>query len=438
MKKHVLMLFTLLLVMCCSSLFADRDIQGSTVSCQQPYYVPGPGGTTTLNFDLNVVNPDPLDPARATTVLLNFPVGVAVANTGSLPVAAEATDFIGAGPEFLDYGLETGDGSSVTTITFSDLTGVLPGIYDHGPIDGTASVTVLIDPLVWSTTDMNISYTIIGTSATPPGSNNTVNDILTLPAPPDPAEITNLNAYISADQGVSAVTAIVNSKVTVTCDVVNETATNGVWADMTGFGLSTTEYLSLSPIRDGSYEGTFTVPAGSIDATAQVVAWATNGFPSLDVSQTFPTVFTVDNQIPDFTPSSAWLTIDTDNPQLGIANVGDVLQIDVSGAVVTGTDDASWNIFWTANVNAGNAIPNPAEIHTGAVISGALDLANYSVELRAYDDAGNQNQETLISSFAFDNIIPVVTNWGAFTLTDQTTETNGIADLNNEAADNVT
>ncbi len=163
MKKHVLMLFTLLLVICFSSLFADRDIQGSTITCQQPYYVPGPAGTTNLSFDLDIVNSNILDPARATTILLNFPVGVAVANTGSVPINPEPTDFMGVVPtEYLDYGLEIGDGTSVTTITFSDLTGVLPGILDNGPVDGTANVTVVIDPVVWNSTDMTIGYSIIG------------------------------------------------------------------------------------------------------------------------------------------------------------------------------------------------------------------------------------------------------------------------------------
>ncbi len=120
MKKRVLFLITLMFVLfSVSSLFADRNISGSSVKLESVWLTNNPnyvaGTTDTILFVLDNASPDS---AGITTVTIDFPPGVTVLSQGSggggIYDAKDFTAIANYPPEFLDYGLETGNGATIT------------------------------------------------------------------------------------------------------------------------------------------------------------------------------------------------------------------------------------------------------------------------------------------------------------------------------------
>lgn len=409
MKKQVLLFLTLLFILFSTFLFAqdNRDLATSDVTVDAATWTPG-----AHTWTFTVTNDSP-DAENITSILVEFPSGVNVTGSSNMDSTPPS------GTPHITNGLT---GSTGITINWTG------GNLSAGVVF-TGTVNVIIPP-GYPFNDIVLNTTIIGDV----GGN--IDDTITITAPEPLPVISDIRVDIQSGTEGTGGKVKIGSVLLIEADVTGETEpVNPVRALLSTFGGPLE--LALSSSRDGTYSGSYTVTSGTIgNGIGTVIVRAYNNWTY--AQQTDDESFTVDNQAPTFAVNSSWLTISNDLPGLGIANVGDELEIDVSGATVTGGDDESWNIFWTADVDAGYEIPSPAEVLTGNILPGSQDGASVSFELRVYDDAGNSHQETLTSAFSFDNERPDVSDWGSFIVTDHTTETNGIADLNYEAADDIT
>jgi len=433
MKKRVLLIVTLTIFLFSISLVSaqDRSIDGSTLTTTVTTYTPG----VTQNLPLSLVNAS-TDAEAITSVYLQCS-GPVYANAGT-------TDLTDGGTPPFEHKLFISSYTADYTVTLT-WSRVLPNPPVLAGETATGNAFITVD--VGTTGQVTLPYTLVGDGAGNP--NHTIIGSIVLDPPAPPADIDDIRVVVRTGTEGTGGAAKIDSWIDIEADVTGEGGSPAVTCDVSDFGGPTN--LTMTVTRDGTYAASYQIvvsPPVIDDADNVVSVTADNGY-STFTTQADNESFVVDNEVPDFSGSPPDLSLDVDQNSNTIADLNDgtnvdELLFDTSTAVVTGGDALAWAINWKEATGGDvTGIPD-GNTMSGVCANSAfsVDVANYDPTAEVVDDAGNTYSGTcnIATAFGLDTIPPDVTGWGSFAVVDQlpANETNGIADYNNDAADDAT
>jgi hypothetical protein len=202
--------------------------------------------------------------------------------------------------------------------------------------------------------------------------------------------------------------------VTVVYDPAGDTTLATVTANFTAFGggVSVAATLATTGVNAGKWVATYTVAAGTIDATNLNVSITATDHVGLTTTASDTTNATVDNQAP--VAADANISISGATGTAGAYKAGDTVvavftptgNVDLSAVTVDftafGGGAAVAATLATTGTNAGKYVASYV------VAAGTIDAVNANVSVTATDDVGNTTTTADSSNATVDNQAPVV------------------------------